>query len=274
MTSKPLIGLTSTMEPGRRQHELWTAYPRSVELAGGVPLILPADEAHPHYGSYLSALGGLILTGGQDLMPQAYGEEPIAGFKADWFMVPARDGFELAIARLALETGVPVLGICRGLQVLAVAAGGALHQDVEAAWADQRLRLRHYQYLGYDCPSHSVRVAPGSLLERVAGPGDLAVNSMHHQAVSRVPEGCVVSARAADSVIEAIEPAVAGGFALGVQWHPEQLAAGHPRHLALFEALVEAAARRRSAKPRSAKPAASKPPASKRPSAKPPASKR
>jgi len=254
-------------------------YTAGVEEAGGLPLVIPvpyrircggteetARWAEAMASDILAAVDGLLLTGGDDIDPEYFGQAPAPALGP---VEPARDLLELALTRAALARGVPVLGICRGIQVLAVAAGGTLHQDLADA---TRARLKHRQ-----SPSprwartHYVRVEPGTLLAELVGAGDLKVNSFHHQAVHLVPDGFRVSARAPDGVVEAIEsaavrspggpgataPAAAGSgagrpnaggsggatFVLGVQWHPENLWSRDPVFLNLFRGLVEAARR-------------------------------
>ncbi|MDR3205344.1 MAG: gamma-glutamyl-gamma-aminobutyrate hydrolase family protein [Deltaproteobacteria bacterium] len=239
---KPIIGVTTTLEWGKKRHELWTAYLLSLERAGAIPVILPSDCRCAHYTQYASLIDGLLLSGGQDVLPQFYAQEPISGFKAKWPMCPARDEFEIELTKVALSRNLPILGICRGLQLLCVAAGGALHQDIDLVNKDKEIRLRHFQYLQADRTSHRVILTKGSLISKIVGSLEIEVNSLHHQAISRLPEGFLVSARAKDQVIEAMEnPNL--NFALGVQWHPEQLSFDYPEHEALFKALVEAASR-------------------------------
>jgi putative glutamine amidotransferase len=126
---RSVIGITSTWSPERNQHELWDAYTAAVSMAGGIPIILPAISSYSSYDAYLDIIDGLILSGGQDIMPLCYGQEPQTGFELTWQMEPTRDSFELELCRRALERNLPILGICRGEQLLAVANGGTLWQD-------------------------------------------------------------------------------------------------------------------------------------------------
>lgn len=266
---RPLIGLTCGQEvsynvialvEGRvydsgRQNQLGTGYTGAVEEAGGLPVavVIPhrvafgprdgsAQAAEQAAAAVLESIDGLILTGGPDLDPEVFGEEPIPGLgKID---LP-RDRFELALARQALDRGVPVLGICRGEQVLAVAAGGDLYQDLAAQKPD---RLKHRQEAARDVATHHVDLGVGTLARELLGVPRIKVNSFHHQAVRRVPQGWLASALAPDGVIEAVEPdpgAGRPGWALGVQWHPENMWLSEPTFLRLFRGLVEAAGRRR-----------------------------
>jgi putative glutamine amidotransferase len=203
--------------------------------AGAAPLLIPAVTDERLLRSIYVSLDGLVLSGGGDVHPIHFGEalhekcEPV---------LPERDETELALARWAVDDGKPLLAICRGIQVLNVALGGSLYQDIE----DQIPRAeRHRWYPDYprDLLSHTVAVTPETRLARVLGTVSLGVNSMHHQALKDVAPGLIVVARAPDGVIEGLD--VDGHpFALGVQWHPEELAAGDPAQQGLFDALVEA----------------------------------
>jgi putative glutamine amidotransferase len=242
---RPVIGISSYAEQAR-----WGAwdspamllprgYPDSVAAAGGIPVLLPPL---PGVEQVVDRLDGLILSGGGDIDPAEFGAEPAPETRA---IRPARDAAEFALVAAALERGLPLLGICRGLQVLNVALGGTLHQHLPAL-------VGHDGHSptpgGYG--SHPVRVAPHSRLAGILGGGeldDIAVPTHHHQAVDRLGEGLTATAWTADGVIEAVEFAAPGGGgsgadgawrALAVQWHPE--AGTDPR---LFRALVAAAAR-------------------------------
>jgi putative glutamine amidotransferase len=236
---RPVIGLTTTLEEGARRHELWRAYPNAIDRAGGLSIILPTDDKYPHYEAYLDLLDGLLLTGGQDVLPSFYGQDPWGGLTETWPMCPLRDSFEINLTKLALAKGIPVLGLCRGLQLLVVALGGTLWQDVSLNGTAKNDRIRHFQNLDPRWPSHGVTLKEG-LLKDILKTSDLRVNSLHHQAARQTPPGFTVVALANDGVVEAIE-AESPPFALGVQWHPELLARTDNRQLALFKAFVDAA---------------------------------
>jgi putative glutamine amidotransferase len=239
MRKRPRIGITSTYNGEKRQTELWDAYTLSVYQAGGLPLILPATDRYREYEEYLDGLDGLLLSGGQDIMPQAYGQESRTGFELTWQMEPERDGFEMAIARRALARDLPVFGICRGEQLLAVICGGSLHQDLSFAPEGEEPRIRHYQVSPWDAPSHMVNVSAGSMLHHILGKERVAVNSLHHQAVCDCSDGFRATAYAGDGIIEAIESA-AHRFVLGVQWHPERMYQTDVDSQTLFAAFIEA----------------------------------
>ena len=189
--------------------------------------------------SIYQRLDGLLLPGGVDVDPALYGEarHPELGKVND-----ALDEAELVLTRWALEDDLPLLGICRGIQVLNVAAGGSLYQDVPAQIPGALQHRFSSSKYPRDHRGHAVRIRPDSRLAQVFGAVDLAVNSRHHQAVKDVAPGFVVTAQAPDGVIEGLEKPEAR-FAVGVQWHPESLAASDPQMLALFQALVQAARR-------------------------------
>jgi len=228
--SAPLIGITSYVEPAR--FTVWEmtatllphAYVEQVVRAGGQPVVLP-PAGDP--SSVLPRLDGLVLTGGGDLDPAAYGASPHerTGYVRDF-----RDSSELSLVRAALDGDVPFLGICRGLQVLNVALGGTLHQHVPDVVGDER----HCQSPGlYN--RFPVTVAPGTRLAKALGQETVTVSHYHHQAVDRLGPGLTATAWSSDGLIEGAE-AADHPFAVGVQWHPE--ADGDP---SLFAALVSAA---------------------------------
>lgn len=232
--SRPLIGL-----PGRRKQigqidgfpetlrdlhvDVYFAdYARSVIVAGGLPVHLPID-ADP--GHWLDVLDGIVLTGGADVEPERYGHDNHASHTE-----PRRDELEFALLEAAVASGTPVLGICRGLQVVNVHAGGTLVQDVPS----------HARYdLGPASETHHVTIEPGSQLHAVYG-GDVTVNSLHHQTVDSVGSALRVTARAEDGTVEGVERVDAA--VLAVQWHPEMMDHGDP----VFAWIVEHARQRRT----------------------------
>jgi putative glutamine amidotransferase len=212
-------------------------YVESVRRAGGDPVVL-ATEDQPE--ELIECLDGLLLTGGADIDPVLYGEPAHPTTNSD----PLRDRFEIPLARAAVASGLPLFAICRGVQVLNVAEGGTLVQDIPSA---VRSDLPHAIDVPKDAVAHSIRITPGSRLAESLGPaaggGTCDVNSRHHQAVKDVAPGFVVTATSADGVIEAIERPGAA-FCLGVQWHPENFWRSG-QFAPLFAAFVEAARRPR-----------------------------
>lgn len=244
---KPIIGVTSDFNSGDRKDMggreptffLRARYIRAIEDAGGVPVILPLATTPSARRQLLQGLSAVLLTGsGPDLPPRLYGERQRYPFKV---LSPRRYEFELEMARLAAGAGVPLLGICGGMQAINVALGGSLLQDISAQLAAP---LAHRQTAPATRVSHSVRVSPRSLLRRITGQATLRVNSSHHQAVKEVAPSLVASAVAPDGIIEAIE-APRHPFLLGVQWHPEFLYDRHRSQRRLFLAFRKAASRQR-----------------------------
>lgn len=237
MNPVPLIGVTLDSEqPGGYSRYPWYAlranYCDAIVQAGGLPVALPHHAALA--AAYLDRIAALVMTGGAfDVDPDLYGD---LGRHRSTTLKQARTEAELALLRGALERDLPVLAICGGQQLLAVALGGTLIQHIPdalpAALAHEQPNPRHEA-------GHPVAVAPGTLLARIVGEPTMAVNSAHHQAVRDPGPHAVVSARAPDGVIEGIEDP-RRRFCLGVQWHPEYLI--DPGDRRIFAALVAAAA--------------------------------
>jgi putative glutamine amidotransferase len=225
---RPLIGLTVgpvTAGDGLDYARLRMTYVRAIEAAGGLPVLVPPLEDAAALIPLLERLDGLLLPGGADVDPSAYGE-PVGGAEAP---NPDLDRLELAAARWAVERDLPTLGICRGQQVINVALGGSLIQHLDGHAPDGPRELIH----------HTFRVAPGSRLAGVLGSTDLHVNSHHHQAVKVLGDGLVAVAWAGDGTIEGIE-SPDHGWLLAVQFHPEDLVEQHAASRQLFAAFVAA----------------------------------
>ncbi len=245
--TRPLIGLTSWTRAIRSglKERLNEAVPRGyvegVEGASGLPVVLPNSGDPSHAPSYLDRIDGLLLTGGDDVHPRLYGEAPHPRLD---LVDERRDRFEIALLRAARERGMPVLGICRGIQVMNVALGGDLYQDLPSQ-ADGA--VGHAQRTLDEGPWHDVEVRRGTRLLEILGEARTAVNSYHHQACRRVAEGLSVTANAPDGVVEAVEDPE-HPFFLGVQWHPEVLEGGAAAtSKRLFAAFVAAAREFRAA---------------------------
>lgn len=213
---------------GRERVTLNTAYVRALESAGLVPLAVPTMLAPDRAGAALAAVRGLVLTGGEDVAPDRYGAAPHPRLGD---VDPVRDAAELALIAEARRRGLPILAICRGIQILNVALGGTLYQDLDSE------RPGPVPHAG-DQRHHAVRVEAGSLLERTIGTRSASVNSRHHQAIRDVAPGLRAVAWAEDGVIEAAEFAdAAAPWTLAVQWHPEDLT-----ERALFDGFARAVA--------------------------------
>jgi putative glutamine amidotransferase len=215
-------------------------YEESVRRAGGDVRIL--DPAVDRPAEIVGSVDGIVLSGGNDVLPSLYGETTHPGFAAS---EPGRDDYEIELVHRAEEADLPLLAICRGIQVLNVARGGSLHQDIAAAFEAPTAAVRHDLRESRVAIAHDVWITPGSLLDtllRERESGDVCpVNSRHHQAVKALGRGLTISATAPDGVIEAIEDQ-AQRFCVGVQWHPENFyRTGEFRPM--FEGLVDAARR-------------------------------
>lgn len=243
--SRPLIGVpTQTREPipGYLTTPCWIMgqrYVRAVTNSGGVPFIIPLLTGDTDtLRSIYEHLDGIFLCGGVDIDPAQYGEERHSSCdKAD----PDRDWTELTLLRWAIADGMPVFGVCRGIQALNVAAGGSLYQHVPEQFPHG---LKHDCFppgppYTRDYLAHEVEVDGGTLLGRVMGTGRMLVNSMHHQAIKKLAPDFRASVRATDGLIEGIEGA-GDGFTVGVQWHPEELADKQAPMRQLFDEFVRA----------------------------------
>lgn len=237
----PLIGITTSLSVGATPERAYvnTAYVRAVQDAGGIPVLLPPHLTAAAQQALWPRLAGLLLTGGGDIDPARFGH---ARHPKTDDVAPARDDIELALTRRALDDDVPVLGVCRGIQVLNVALGGTLVQDLPS---ERPGPIAHSQREPRHEPTHAVKVmGEGTRLGRVLGCLELQVNSMHHQAIDRLGAGLREVAWAPDGVIEGIEIPGDERFVLGVQWHPEELVGHDPAARNLFTALIEAARHR------------------------------
>jgi len=245
---RPLIGITTAKyanQYGWRYHQGYAANADAIARAGGLPVYLPLEmPAEVIYGTY-ERLDGVLLPGGGDVEPGRYNETERARLVE---VDPDRDEIEIKLAQWAVRDNLPTLGICRGHQVLNVALGGKLVQDVPTLIETD---IKHD--IPFDQPrknaAHDVQVTAGSKLAAVLGSTEVAVNSLHHQAVTEVGEGVRITAHAADGLVEGIElPDLA--FVLSVQWHPEDMVGHNEAADRLFEAFV-AAARERMTTPKS-----------------------
>lgn len=236
---RPVIGITpdQATPPGSQfpVYELKLSYAEAVLRAGGLPMVLPYSDDPTVVEAYLERVSGLLVTGGAfDIPPEAYGETAREGLGA---LKPGRTGFETALMQAALKRHIPLLGVCGGMQLLNVVAGGTLYQDILRELPDAK---DHEQKHDRTQPHHPVDVKDGTALAEVMGRGQLMVNSTHHQAVRRLGESLVASAVSPDGVVEAVE-ASGHPFAVGVQWHPEYMVHTVPAHLGLYKLFIQRA---------------------------------
>jgi len=241
---RPSIGITPDLaEPTPSQpfpkYELKAAYADAVLRAGGLPLVLPYSDDRAIIDCWLDRISGLVITGGAfDIAPELYGETAREGLGP---VKAARTGFELALLKAALQRHLPMLGVCGGMQLLNVAFGGTLYQDIAREVPDAR---PHEQQHDRTQPHHPVEVKAETTLAECVGKGQLMVNSTHHQAVHRVGAELVATAHSPDGLVEAIEKP-GSDFIVGVQWHPELMIDTVPPQLALYKTLVGRARDRR-----------------------------
>ncbi|WOV85032.1 gamma-glutamyl-gamma-aminobutyrate hydrolase family protein [Sporosarcina jeotgali] len=229
---KPIIGITSDIDENGETF-LKADYSRAVLRAGGLPVVLPAGLEDIE--EICGRIDGLLLTGGEDVNPLLFGEEPK---KELGKIAPERDTMEMALAKCAMGKDMPVLGICRGHQILNVALGGTIYQHI---YTDlEGPLLQHKQQADRNYPTHTVQVSEGSRLSEFASSAEILVNSLHHQAVNLVPEPLKVIATAKDGIIEALE-STKHRFVMSVQWHPEALSnRADETSLNLFKGLINA----------------------------------
>jgi putative glutamine amidotransferase len=229
---RPIIGITCTTADST--NAIGISYISAIENAGGTPILLPLVQNNSCTADFLSVIDGLLLSGGVDADPFLYGEEPrpaLGRIDVD------KDRVEMSLIAKTLEIDLPILGICRGIQILNVAAGGTLYQDISMY---SSTILKHRQDAPRSYATHAIEVQEGNRLLDILGQSSIRVNSFHHQAVRKAAPGFIVSAIARDGIVEGIESAH-HSFAIGVQFHPELMWQNNPPITALFVAFVSAA---------------------------------
>ena len=232
---RPLIGVTPCYDHEKRQTYIKHGYIEGVYAAGGLAVLLPLVADEKVLADLLDRCDGFLLSGGADIDAKYYGE---CNMPYNGEISPYRDHMEIFTARRAMEGNKPILGICRGIQVINVAMGGTLYQDVYSQIKGKEL-LKHSQEAPKWYPTHDIHIERDSRLWSCFMTESMNVNSFHHQAVKDVASGFVITARADDGIIESIE-SPEHIFAVGVQWHPELMWEEIPVFLKLFEQLVKA----------------------------------
>ncbi len=236
---KPVRACTVAVTAGIRPDgdtsrvRLTAAYVTALENAGLIPLIVPPLANADAASAILDSVAGLVLTGGEDVDPARYGEKRHEKVRS---VNPARDATEAALIKEAKERGTPVLAICRGIQILNVALGGTLVQDIPSQC---ETKIAHDEESARDSRTHEISVEPGSLIATAVGTEHLTVNSFHHQSVKRVADGMRVTARSPDGIIEGIESTDEDWWVMAVQWHPEEMTdSAEPWDRGLFQAFA------------------------------------
>jgi putative glutamine amidotransferase len=237
--TKPVVGLVLARtaedhlfqpEPAYRFQFLKAQYYEPLEDEGLLPIGIPAGERLDNLASYMDLISGCLLIGGEDINPQTYGE---AIDQMTVTLPPHRDQLEMELVKSCKKRELPLLGICRGLQIMNVAFGGSLYQDL--SYCDGAGNHRQVGEMDFSTV-HQVDICPGTKLHEIIGADRIEVNTGHHQGIREVGDGLTVSARADDGVVEGIE---GSGFLLGVQWHPESWGADEVSRR-LFSAFAEA----------------------------------
>lgn len=226
---KPIIGITPDYAYDTKRFLIHEDYIHAIQRAGGIPILLmPEEQNFPDY------VDGILFSGGGDIDPLLFGEEPIT---QNGEISPLRDTYELQLCEQAFSRNIPIFGICRGMQVMNIAAGGGIYQDIGVQHGSQ---IKHSQQAPRRHATHSIQVQEDGLLYALWQKKRVVVNSVHHQAVSTLGKGFSVAASSADGLTEAIVQKQAD-FVLGVQWHPEAMYTKEQD--ILFQRFIEAAMR-------------------------------
>lgn len=234
---RPIIGITPSLATDEKKIYTPTSYPTAIIAAGGTPLFFNFTRDDEMIEAYAAMVDGVLFSGGDDVDPASYGEEQLW---ACGDVCPLRDAFEIKLLKTLVEKypEKPILGICRGAQLMNVAMGGTLYQDLQS---QVKGCIRHQQQQISAYASHKATVSEGSKLQTIYGSTEVMVNSFHHQAVKDLGQGLTITAKASDGVVEAFEKPDHPYF-VAVQWHPERLVERefHPEHKALFQTFVDA----------------------------------
>ncbi|WP_297631143.1 gamma-glutamyl-gamma-aminobutyrate hydrolase family protein [uncultured Clostridium sp.] len=217
--------------PGSTLQRIFTDYVEAVKLSGGIPILIPITNDLEVIKNQVSIIDGLIVSGGYDIDPLLYNEEPSKNLGSTSNL---RDFCEFNLFREAMKKNIPCLGICRGHQILNVVNGGTLYQDINSL---DNFFVSHIQKGDQNKPSHSISIDKNSNLYNIFGE-HYKVNSFHHQAIKNVADGFKVSAKALDGTIESIEKIDESNFLMGVQWHPEIMAQDDAKTLELFKYFI------------------------------------
>lgn len=240
MSTKKIIGISGSIIFEQGMHPIFERsyvnndYVQSVIRAGAIPFIIPFNESEKVIQEQIDCCDGLILSGGHDVFPHNYGQEPHQKIGEVW---PERDVFDLRLLKHASKKKIPVLGICRGFQIMNVYYGGSLVQDLSLKAG---VTIKHAQNQRPDLGTHHVTLQEGSVLHNIFEDTEIMVNSFHHQIVDRLGEGLVATATSPDGVIEAFQ-VMQGPWMMGVQWHPEMMSLKNEGMQAIFNEFIKQA---------------------------------
>lgn len=231
---KPIIGITMAYDFEKCSSLIKEDYYEAIIYCGAVPILIPVTEEKSVWEHYLDICDGLILSGGPDIDAKYFGKY---NMPYENEISPIRDSMEIFLAQQAIVGDKPILGICRGIQVINIAAGGSIFQDIYAENNTNMQLIKHSQQAPRWFQIHNIDIQSDTCLHSIFGSETLKVNSFHHQAVSHIAPGFTINAYAEDGIIEAVSKENKK-FVLGVQWHPENLWRKDRTHLKLFERLV------------------------------------
>ncbi len=234
---KPVIGVTCSVD--QDFIKLNEAYYRALEKAGAVVFAIPVYDDHKNITELVDLLDGVLFSGGVDVDPHFYGEEPEKGLGQ---VTPKRDELEIKLCQAFFKAKKPIFGICRGIQLINVALGGSLYQDIYSQCENV---LKHSQDAPSYHPTHKIHLVQESFIHSLFKKSSIMVNSFHHQAIKKIAPVLKIVAYSQDNIIEAVEKIDADDFVLGVQWHPERMFERYREQMRLFEVFVERCADRR-----------------------------
>lgn len=232
---KPIIGVTTFLSDSSKYSTVSRNYTDSIFAAGGLPVSIPIVAGETDYSEYIDRVDGILFTGGNDIAPYFYGENPVKELHS---MSSIRDEYEFSLFKSAYEKNMPIFGICRGIQLINVALEGSLYQDIYSQCPGT---LGHSpEQTASDELYHSIEISRDTRLYDIFGEERIFTNSFHHQSVKALGKNLIATAYSEDGIIEAVE-STEDRFLLGVQWHPECMTKRHPKFLKLFTAFVQEA---------------------------------
>lgn len=232
---KPVIGLTPSHDTAKDDLAMRPTYLRAIKAAGGIPVILPLEISGAELVQLTELMDGVLFTGGPDVHPFYFDEQTQAHCGN---VSCKRDRMELELLTAVMAAKKPILGICRGIQIINIGLGGDIYQDLPSQFPED-FPVAHRQPFDYSIPAHTVDVVKGTLLHNITGTDSLKVNSMHHQAVRQIAPGLIVSGYAPNQLAESLEKPDYP-YLVAVQWHPEYLWSEDPAAMKLFQSFIDA----------------------------------